>query len=336
MGRVDLIVNPSIPPVVTKYDEKFFNCVAPGDQVVEELAFLLNPLSTSKLLPSLNIFFCDTVVVNKGVVSYYLFNTDAGKGPLRVINKPNQLIFPVLTTYFVKRRALLYNRVAKKEPEFTNISHFFDIVKPKQKSPYVGSIIEPFYNQQSGTFITEANQVGMAEEDMMMEVEERDSEHLAEGTNDSQMHSLAGPPMHIGSTATLTAEFYDGAGGPSYSPGFLARGQSVSIKEVKVRPNTAGSLFEFIPVMMGLNSKPDPSVSAAQALASPRNNTKATKASQNPPQSEDMSQPEQRQMRNARDDTPNFAYYKMNGSRLMLTTRAAVLVADRIHEVLDV
>lgn len=240
-------MNPSATPEISKYDQAFFNDVTAGDTLEQDISFFLNPLLRSKLLSALNVFICDTVVVSKGVVAYYMFNSDAGKGPLRVITKPNQLIFPVLTTYFVKRRALLYNRVAKKEPDFTNISHFFDkptIKTDAPRSPYTGAVISPFEPEplQSVTLVTEVGTEPIPEEDAMLEVAERDSEQF----EDEQTHligkeSSAVQRNRVASSGTLTAELTE-------SPRLGREGErpegrmSISIKEIRLRPQSASKI----------------------------------------------------------------------------------------------
>lgn len=296
MGRVDIVMNPSIPAEVSKYDQDFFNKVVPGDRVSQEMSFFLDPLVNSHLLGSLNVYFCDTVVVNKGVVAYYLFNSDAGKGHLRVIRKANQLIFPVLTTYFVKRRALLYNRVAKKEPEFTNISHFFDLQKSKQESPYARETQAAVQIQPSATLVTEVATDPIHDDDVIPEGDEHDSQEFMD---EQEVSRPQGTRERVASSNTFAAELSDSPHFGQQTDKQGDKGLSLSIKEIRLRP-PSGKLHHGVV---------QPEVSKTPRLVSAFPTEEPV-----PPQPTTETE-EQRMNRNSRDDTPNFAYYKLKGRR---------------------
>jgi hypothetical protein len=64
---------------VSDFDQRFYRDVDPANKVSEDFSFILDKIVESDKMQDLNLFFADTIVIKKGVVSYFLFNGEGGK-----------------------------------------------------------------------------------------------------------------------------------------------------------------------------------------------------------------------------------------------------------------
>lgn len=78
-GREEILINPSKTDYVSDYDQRFYKDIDPRNQVSEEFSFILDQIVLSERMRDLNLFFCDTIVIKKGVVAYFIFNGEYGK-----------------------------------------------------------------------------------------------------------------------------------------------------------------------------------------------------------------------------------------------------------------
>lgn len=118
-------MDPSKLEIISDYDERFFlQKIHPDDQLSNDMSFILDGLVSSRLYKDLNVLICDSIVIKNGAVSYFLFNTKDGQGPLQCERGANKLILPVLNTYFIKRRPIINGTNTLKKPRnFSNMTN---------------------------------------------------------------------------------------------------------------------------------------------------------------------------------------------------------------------
>ena len=192
-GREEILVNPNIENPVSDYDERFYRFIKDDDKVSDEFSFILDMIVSSPHMTNLNLFLCDTVVMRKGSPYYFVFNGESAKvepsyqGNLRCITKANQLILPVLTTYFVKRRAMIYNREVKKEREFSNVS---SILKATREDSKMSSYSKSRASIQKGTHGGDGRRMPMS----LIELHEIEPASKNSPNNSRTLKKAAPPP----------------------------------------------------------------------------------------------------------------------------------------------
>lgn len=124
-GQIEIFMDPSKVEVISDYDERFFlEKLHSDDKLDNDMSFVLDALVSSRLYKDINVLLCDTIVIKNGAVSYFLFNTKDGLGPLRCERGANKLILPVLNTYFIKRRPIINGTNTLTKPRnFSNMTN---------------------------------------------------------------------------------------------------------------------------------------------------------------------------------------------------------------------